>query len=178
MESHTNILAQLAELKRWHDEHCDGEDSINSNTRSTTTAGLSPGDQAQIYKMLGLTPSFINEIELSQSSPSAVLNNSLSPREEAVATEDPVNHLKITNNLSGTSPPRAVVKRPFLKRGQGLTNRFKIHPDQYKLQNLPKYKFAGPKSNPGKSKISEPPPPALAVEKQTTGMPSRYREDH
>lgn len=35
-----------------------------------------------------------------------------------------------------------VVKRPYLKRGEGLTNRFKIAPDAFRLDNLPKYKFA------------------------------------
>lgn len=35
-----------------------------------------------------------------------------------------------------------VPKRPFLKRGEGLKNRFKISPDAFRLDNLPKYKFA------------------------------------
>lgn len=35
-----------------------------------------------------------------------------------------------------------IVKRPYLKRGEGLTNRFKIAPDAFRLDNLPKYKFA------------------------------------
>lgn len=35
-----------------------------------------------------------------------------------------------------------LIKRPFLKRGEGLTNRFKIAPDAFRLDNLPKYKFA------------------------------------
>lgn len=32
-------------------------------------------------------------------------------------------------------------KKPFLKRGSGLTARFKVHPDTFKLQNLPRYKY-------------------------------------
>ncbi|XP_037040788.1 putative leucine-rich repeat-containing protein DDB_G0290503 isoform X2 [Bradysia coprophila] len=33
-------------------------------------------------------------------------------------------------------------KKSFLKRGQGLTARFKIRPEQLRIENLPKYKFA------------------------------------
>lgn len=36
----------------------------------------------------------------------------------------------------------AITKRPFLKRGEGLKNRFKVSPDAFRLNNLPKYKFA------------------------------------
>lgn len=35
-----------------------------------------------------------------------------------------------------------IPRRPFLKRGEGLKNRFKISPDAFRLNNLPKYKFA------------------------------------
>lgn len=37
---------------------------------------------------------------------------------------------------------RAKPKRPFLRRKQGLTTRFKVDPDQFLLKNLPPYKFA------------------------------------
>lgn len=37
---------------------------------------------------------------------------------------------------------RAVAKRPFLRRGEGLTTRFKVPPDAFNLKNLPKYKYA------------------------------------
>lgn len=33
-------------------------------------------------------------------------------------------------------------KKSYLKRGQGLANRFKIHPEKLRIENLPKYKFA------------------------------------
>lgn len=36
-----------------------------------------------------------------------------------------------------------VPKRPFLKRGEGLTNRFKVSPSAFRLDNLPRYKYAG-----------------------------------
>lgn len=34
-----------------------------------------------------------------------------------------------------------IPKRPFLKRGEGLTSRFKIAPDAFRLDKLPKYKY-------------------------------------
>lgn len=34
-----------------------------------------------------------------------------------------------------------VVKKPFLKRGAGLTNRFRIPPDAFNLKKLPRYKY-------------------------------------
>ncbi|XP_055309031.1 centromere protein J [Sitodiplosis mosellana] len=59
---------------------------------------------------------------------------------------------KIIENLANHSPRRDVhhqhednaniPKRPYLKRGEGLKNRFKISPDAFRLDNLPKYKYA------------------------------------
>lgn len=60
---------------------------------------------------------------------------------------------KIIENLANRSPKRDVQnnhtentadipKRPYLKRGEGLKNRFKISPDTFRLDNLPKYKYA------------------------------------
>ena len=37
---------------------------------------------------------------------------------------------------------KQVPKKPFLKRGEGLKSRFKVDPNAFKLDNLPKYKFA------------------------------------
>ena len=49
-------------------------------------------------------------------------------------------------------------KKPFLKRGSGLTARFKVHPDTFKLQNLPRYKYTDRvKSNLGRDNIYEKP---------------------
>lgn len=61
---------------------------------------------------------------------------------------------KIIENLANRSPLRDshhhqqiadtenIPKRPYLKRGEGLKNRFKISPDAFRLDNLPKYKYA------------------------------------
>lgn len=38
-------------------------------------------------------------------------------------------------------------KQSFLKRGQGLAARFKIHPEKLRIDNLPKYKFTNAHKN-------------------------------
>lgn len=38
-------------------------------------------------------------------------------------------------------------KKAFLKRGDGLAARFKIHPEKLRIENLPKYKFANAHKN-------------------------------
>lgn len=65
-----------------------------------------------------------------------------------------VNQLqKIIENIAIRSPKRdetaydevnadEIPKRPFLKRGEGLKSRFKISPDAFRLDKLPKYKYA------------------------------------
>lgn len=44
-------------------------------------------------------------------------------------------YLKNENNT------QQVVKKPFLKRGAGLSSRFRIAPDKFNLKNLPRYKY-------------------------------------
>lgn len=61
---------------------------------------------------------------------------------------------KIIENLAVNTPNRLrsqnqnqhpnnenIPKRPYLKRGEGLKNRFKISPDAFRLDKLPKYKY-------------------------------------
>lgn len=59
---------------------------------------------------------------------------------------------KIIENMANRSPrpdkhqeckdTSNIPKRPYLKRGEGLKNRFKVSPDAFRLDNLPKYKYA------------------------------------
>lgn len=48
----------------------------------------------------------------------------------------------VNEYLVETDENPEIPKRPFLKRGEGLKARFKISPDAFRLNNLPKYKFA------------------------------------
>lgn len=152
MEQHLDVLGQLAELRKWHEENCDNG-GLESNNSSIA---LNSAEQARIYKLLGLSPSFICEIETSQTNSSSSNTNRLSVQgfnnsikddgNGTPSSEDPVKRMQINNDLSlgdsTESTGKEIVRRPFLKRGEGLTNRFKVDPDRYKLHNLPKYKFA------------------------------------
>lgn len=65
------------------------------------------------------------------------------------------------------------VGRPFLKRGEGLKARFKVHPSELRLDNLPKYKFAGIHRRFSRKKRSdkEPDKPQVVEETQTFNHP-------
>lgn len=67
-----------------------------------------------------------------------------------------------------------IPKRPFLKRGEGLKNRFKVSPDAFRLENLPKYKFAR-KSTQALSK--QPPPKKQQGQQQQPPPPPSLRRD-
>lgn len=80
-------------------------------------------------------------------------NRKINDKPEQIILKSPPIKLsldKIVENMSvrpmnaheTSSTNENVVKRPFLKRGEGLKNRFKIEPDALRLNNLPKYKFA------------------------------------
>lgn len=71
--------------------------------------------------------------------------------ENALELNSPsINQLqKIIENMANRSPRHTeypdtsnIPKRPYLKRGEGLKNRFKISPDAFRLDKLPKYKYA------------------------------------
>lgn len=112
-------------------------------------------EQQQLYEMFGLSASKLSISDLSSNnitnSPSAIRipetkqsRNEASCRKNlsitafqsapAVVPVSPLDSSKNDNNQT---------KRPFLKRNQGLTSRFKIDPSALRLENLPKYKFAG-----------------------------------
>ncbi|CAO1403454.1 unnamed protein product [Diamesa serratosioi] len=61
---------------------------------------------------------------------------------QLVTKELLISPLKNIENLKDSEEDRIEKpKQPFLKRGSGLTTRFKVHPDTFKLQNLPRYKY-------------------------------------
>lgn len=92
-------------------------------------------------------------------------NNETTPKRSAYSNDLPIdekpleihspsmNQLqKIIENMAPKRSPRRdripdepnvdIPKRPFLKRGEGLKQRFKMSPDAFRLDNLPKYKYA------------------------------------
>lgn len=61
---------------------------------------------------------------------------------DSVKTPLKIVESQFDNNSSNIDENNKIIKRAFLKRGEGLKSRFKIHPDKFKLENLPKYKYA------------------------------------
>lgn len=57
-----------------------------------------------------------------------------------------------------------IPKRSFLRRGEGLHARFKVHPNELRLNNLPKYKFAGAHQKLSRRKHHQPPVDPLPTE--------------
>lgn len=61
---------------------------------------------------------------------------------ELVQKDNTVSPLKNIDEFQSESGDVNIVKRPFLKRGSGLTQRFRIPPDAFNLKKLPRYKYA------------------------------------
>lgn len=123
-------------------------------------------DQIQMYEMLGLSLSNFAEISaepvniesendqdfeeitqvnedhdpddpiLSSSDTSKDYNNELVKNDNVISPFEQFNEFQDEEN------DVQVAKKPFLKRGSGLTARFRIPPDAFNLKKLPKYKYA------------------------------------
>jgi centromere protein J len=61
---------------------------------------------------------------------------------ELVQSDNIISPLKNIGEFQDESGDTQVAKKPFLKRGSGLTARFRIPPDAFNLKKLPKYKYA------------------------------------
>ncbi|XP_017057036.1 uncharacterized protein LOC108098546 [Drosophila ficusphila] len=126
------INKRLAALNRWQDEQKRLLQERQDNQR--VLLGL---EQRNMYKMLGLLH------PEAESRENSVLEESQWDEEPSIqmprlAAEQDDQEVEI---LLSTPQP-AKPKRPFLRRGEGLKQRFKINPDQLKLENLPRYKYA------------------------------------
>ncbi|XP_017083487.2 centromere protein J [Drosophila eugracilis] len=126
------ITQRLAALSRWQDDQKRLLQERQSNQR--VLLGL---EQRNMYKMLGLLHQETENQNIS------VLEDSQWDEDHSVqmprlAAEQDDQELEIPL----TSPQPAKPKRPFLRRGEGLKQRFKINPDQLRLENLPRYKYA------------------------------------
>ncbi|XP_052836733.1 centromere protein J [Drosophila gunungcola] len=126
------IAQRLAALSRWQDEQKRLLQERQSNQR--VLLGL---EQRNMYKMLGL----LHQEAVSRES--SVLEESQWDEDHSIqmprltAEQDDQEP-----EVPLTSPQPAKPKRPFLRRGEGLQQRFKINPDQLRLENLPRYKYA------------------------------------
>ncbi|XP_016939613.4 centromere protein J [Drosophila suzukii] len=126
------IAQRLAALTRWQDEQKRLLQERQTNQR--VLLGL---EQRNMYKMLGLLH------QEAESKENSVLEESQWDDDHSIqmprlAADQDEHELEIPL----TSPQPAKPKRPFLRRGEGLKQRFKINPDQLRLENLPRYKYA------------------------------------
>lgn len=93
-------------------------------------------------------PVTVKDIESTPATPRKEPRNLFHDKDEMILKSPPItlNMDKIVQNMAvrpvASAEDRKIPKQPFLKRGEGLKNRFKISPDAFRLNNLPKYKFA------------------------------------
>lgn len=101
-------------------------------------------------------------IDYSSSDESMHVNNY---NNELVQKDNTISPLKNIDEYQEDSNEPQLPKRPFLKRGAGLTSRFRIAPDAFNLKKLPRYKYADrvkknlARASNSRSQEPEPPPP-------------------
>lgn len=161
------ILAQLNELRRWQESQ--HQTLVESQMDQKKMLEL---EKQKLYALFGLIPneSSINEAAIYSTESSFGIDNhqpdihespQIQQTDQIMPTDKKslelhspsINQLqKIIKNMTKRSPRREIhqeyqetldiPKRPYLKRGEGLKNRFKISPDAFRLDKLPKYKYA------------------------------------
>lgn len=118
-------------------------------------------EQKQMYEILGISLSSFNERNYETENIDVEKEFEEIPEIEHEDDDDDSDdegqnssHLKEYNNelvnsslerdnddKQERSSEQQVVKKPFLKRGVGLTTRFRIPPDKFNLKKLPRYKY-------------------------------------
>ncbi|XP_058825961.1 centromere protein J-like [Topomyia yanbarensis] len=137
-DSPRSILARLEQLKQWQEEQQRALLQKQIAQRELLTQ-----EQRKMYAILGLT-----DVKTPQQM-EAVSDDSEDPSQEYETTNMQrqltarENYLSSESDGSDTEERKPQVPtRPFLKRGEGLKARFKVDPNVFKLDNLPKYKYA------------------------------------
>ncbi|KAH8381357.1 hypothetical protein KR093_003039 [Drosophila rubida] len=155
--THQDITTRLAALNRWQEEQKRLLEQRQNNQR--LMLGI---EQRNMYQMLGLLHGKLDKIgdnsddSLSDNEPQQELEAShvssiQMPRHadyhqkdlEQDDDEEETEQVGLEFNAhQGSSQSTVKPKRPFLRRGEGLKQRFKVDPEQLRLNNLPRYKFA------------------------------------
>lgn len=120
-------LTKLNELKEWRkkQEKCLIDKQQNELQR-------------EIYRSNGH-----DDIEFHRKKLNSLINNSGSGDVGIRTPLKIIKESKLENNFEDDcGNNNKITKRTFLKRGEGLKSRFGVHPDAFKLDNLPKYKYA------------------------------------
>lgn len=148
-----DISTRLAALNRWQEEQKRLLEERQNNQR--LMLGL---EQRNMYQMLGLLHNDntidesildeslsendtkdIEQIELPRHADFNTQQNQ--EQEYEIIEQENVDNSEVPP--AGQNSPRpAKPKRPYLRRGEGLKQRFKVDPDKLRLDNLPRYKYA------------------------------------
>lgn len=148
-----DISTRLAALNRWQEEQKRLLEERQNNQR--LMLGL---EQRNMYQMLGLlhndntidesildeslSENDTKEIEQIELPRHADFNTQQNQEQEyEIIEQENVDNSEVPP--AGQNSPRpAKPKRPYLRRGEGLKQRFKVDPDKLRLDNLPRYKYA------------------------------------
>ncbi|XP_053671331.1 centromere protein J [Anopheles nili] len=152
-DSPRSILARLEQLKQWQEEQ-----KRVLLDKHLAQQQILEREQLKMYEVLGLRQSAANEKdgeEFSDDSVSEPEYEETNLEAQIVAERSwqaPDSKLKTMFNSDAEKPTieqeeallktKNIPKKRFLKRGEGLRARFKVDPNKFKLDNLPKYKYA------------------------------------
>ncbi|XP_030080714.1 centromere protein J isoform X1 [Drosophila hydei] len=147
-----DISTRLAALNRWQEEQKRLLEERQNNQR--LMLGL---EHRNMYQMLGLLHDKLNTMDESAVDVCRIENTDKQQTVQEQQQESSIIQMPRHANRQAeaekteqcfqlgeipTSPRPAKPKQPFLRRGEGLKQRFKVDPDQLRLNNLPRYKFA------------------------------------
>lgn len=155
------ILQRLEELRRWQEEQHNA-----LLTKQIAQREMLHLEKNKLYEMFGISlnstvvnetasetsdvqdgsrlhPGLLEEIQRSEKDSQVSVAEEQHEEDDhdinkelGIINEEPIGTNEGRTNENPTT-------RPFLKRGEGLKARFKVHPNELRLDNLPKYKFAG-----------------------------------
>uniref|UniRef100_A0A182JQS0 Centromere protein J C-terminal domain-containing protein n=1 Tax=Anopheles christyi TaxID=43041 RepID=A0A182JQS0_9DIPT len=156
-DSPRSILVRLEQLKQWQQE----QNRVLLEKHIAQQQFLER-EQQKVYEVLGLRQHTLDneddggeesyadddsEPEYEETNLQAQLAaerqqlQAASGRDD-VSIFDSENEQPTAQQMQALQKTKNIPKRRFLKRGEGLRARFKVDPDKFKLENLPKYKYA------------------------------------
>uniref|UniRef100_A0A182JLJ0 Centromere protein J C-terminal domain-containing protein n=1 Tax=Anopheles atroparvus TaxID=41427 RepID=A0A182JLJ0_ANOAO len=152
-DSPRSILARLEQLKQWQEQ----QQQVLLE-KHIAQQQLLEREQRKMYEVLGLQKhatgdgTYEESFEGSDTEPeyeetnlqaqlAAVRSKQIPDDDESTMFDSDLEHPSAQQE-EALQKSSNIPKRPFLKRGEGLRARFKVDPNKFKLNNLPKYKFA------------------------------------
>lgn len=141
-DSPRSILARLEQLKQWQEEQ-----QRVLLQKQIAQRELLNQEQQKMYAILGINQTADQEASrMEDEVDSDVQEYEETNMQRQLALEHrTILHSDESDNevhAERQEVKRKVPARPFLKRGEGLKARFKVDPNVFKLNNLPKYKYA------------------------------------